>query len=204
MLTKEQLPLAGRIDMQRARIRRMDYTVIGKIATLVLDADRDANLPMNEVPYLGRRISFTGNSPGGRSVLYPVGLSLDQQELLLPNGLPKVLPSIPRPDWQGRLTIEEKTPWVLQLYEDRASGRTNVLDTEWMVFRPVHQLLMVSVGYFKGINWPKILFRSDFNGDHAVLLFQPLTGEAHIIGGRFEPNTHQVFNDDVPNVFAAP
>lgn len=204
MLTKEQLPLAGRIEMQRGRIRRMDYVVIGKIATLVLDADKDAALPLHEVPFLGRRISFTGNSPGGRSVLYPVALSLDHQEILFPNGLPKALPKIPRPDWPGRVTLEEKTPWVEQFYEERASGRTTVLDTDWLVFRPVHQILMASVGYFKGINWPKILFRADFNGDHAVLMFQPQTGEAHIIGGRFESNTHQVFENDVPNVFAAP
>jgi hypothetical protein len=199
MLAKAQPDIAGRIEVQRGRIKRMDYTVIGKLCTIALDSDREGFVPEAEVAFLGRRISFTGNSPGGKSPLHPVALSLDQQEILLPSGLPLALPKIPRPGWQGRLTIKEETPWVEQLYEERASGRTMILNREWLVFQPVHKILMLSVGYFRA-NWPKIVCKPDWNGDMMALLFDPMTGEAHLVGGRFEPLTYQRVEKDAPNL----
>jgi hypothetical protein len=204
MLTKGALDLEGRIEMQRGRVQRMDYQVIGKLCTIVLDSDRAGGEPPGEVHHLGRRISFTGQSPGGKSPLHPVALSLDQAEVLLPSGLPLSLPKIPRPGWEGRTSIKEATPWVEQLYEDRASGRTMILEREWMVFRPVHIIHMLSVGYFKGINWPKLVCKADFNGTHMALLFDPRTGEAHLVGGRIEPITYQRVESSLPNVLAMP
>jgi hypothetical protein len=203
MLLQSQLPVAGRIEMQRGRIRRQDYHVIGKLATIVMDADRDALTPEEEVKILGRRISFTGNWPErDKRKFYPVGLSLDHQDVLLPFGLPLALPQIPLPSWPGAQKLGEETPWIAQNYEDRASGRTRLLDREWWIFRPIHKILMMSVGYFKGVNWPKIVCKADLSGEHMALLFDPLNGEAHFIGGRFEPLTYQEKAADTPILFA--
>lgn len=163
--------------------------MVGKLAIIVLDADREGGIPEEEVHKLGRRITFS--TADGRLDLRPVAVSLDQQEVLLPFGLPKELPKIPRPGWPGPSVFREPTPWVEQRYEERASGKTMLLDSEWLIFRPVHKILMASTGFFRGISWPKLVIKPDVNGEHMALLLNAETGEAHFVGGRFEPLTRQ-------------
>ncbi len=187
MLTKAGIDYGQRLEIQRGRIRRMEYTTIGMLAVIVFDADQGAMTPEEERITLGRRIDLMGQK-------VPIALSPDHEDLLLPAGLPRQLPQIPDPRWPGASVVGEKTPYLPQRWQDRASGVTDLLGRKWLVCRPVATILMANVGYFKGAHWPKLEVVADFTGEHMSLLVDPTDGEAHFVGGRLLPNTRVTIN----------
>lgn len=182
MLTKDVIfDLEQRIELQRGQLRRMEYTTIGLISVIVLDADAGALCPEIERTTIGRRIQFRG-------VKFPLALSDDQQSLLLPMGLPKELPTIPDPRWPGASKFGEKTPYIEQLWQERASGRTVIGGREYLIFRPVETILLRNLGYFAHSCWPKLRCFPDGNGEHMAVLKDAETGSGFIVGGRFVPD----------------
>lgn len=183
MLTKNNaLEIEQKIEIQQGRIRRMEYQTIGLLSRIILDADATGRCPEVERLTIGRRIEFMAGN-------FPLALSEDHAELLLPAGLPKVLPDIPDPRWPGASFAGEKTPWLKQLWEERASGATIIKDREYLVFRPIVNIELRNLGYFTGCCWPKLICQTDWDGEQMALLLDPKTGAANIVGGRFMAET---------------
>lgn len=183
MLTKAKgFELDQKIEIQRGRIRRMEYQTMGLLSRIILDADAGSNCPEIERVTIGRRIEFMNTE-------FPIAISEDQVELLLPYGLPKLLPDIPDPRWPGASVVGEKTPYIKQRWEDRASARTKAAGREYLVFRPINTIEVRNLGYFRGCCWPKIRCMADFDGEQMALLLDPATGAGHLVGGRFVADT---------------
>ena len=160
----------------------MEYQTMGLLSRIILDADANSQCPEIERTTIWRRIEFMMAS-------FRVGLSEDHADLLLPEGLPKQLPRIPDPRWPGATSIGEKTPYVDQLWQERASGRTFIGGREFIVFRPIETIELRNLGYFRGCCWPKLRCMADFNGEQMALLFDPDSGAGHFVGGRFVADT---------------
>jgi hypothetical protein len=182
MLTQmKALELEQRIKIQQDRIRRMEYQTMGMLNRIILDADAGAACPEAERTAWGRRITFM-------NAKYPLALSEDGADLLFPAGLPKELPRIPDPRHPGRSFMGEKIPYLDQLWQERASGRTVAAGRNWLVFRPIETIELRNQGFFSGSCWPKLCFRADYSGNQGALLLDMDSGAAHIIGGLWLPD----------------
>src|SRR5690242_12598957 len=197
MLTKNNaLEIEQKLEIQRGRIRRMEYTTMGLLSRIILDADANSRCPEAERTTIGRRVEFMSAS-------FPLAISEDHIDLLLPAGLPKLLPDIPDPRWAGASFRGEKTPWLKQTWPDRASGATVIANREYLIFRPIHTIELRNLGYFKACCWPKLRFMADFNGELPSLMLDPDSGAGYIVGAArfslatmYRPNRLRTVNTD--------
>jgi len=166
-----QLSIEDRLKIQRERVQRGEFLALGKLITIVLEPARDANLPpRDQTKVWGVRLDWMGMGP-------MLGLSLDQQDLLISTPVPP-LPKIVDPQWMPGDSVEP--PLIEQRFEDRASGRLR--NTTFMVFQPVAQILYRMAGnpafrMIRGQDGP--------DGTHFALLIDAFSGQGHFYGGRF-------------------
>lgn len=186
MLVKPSVSFAGRLKFQKTVIRHSDYTHLALLTAISLDDEADQRVSLDELKARGRVIDL-----GAQRV--PIALSLDHQDLLLPAGLPRILPDIPDPSAPPRLSVTDPaTPFIKQLWRDRASGETVIDKVYYLVFQPVRKIVLLNDGsgmFPTGASnsaWPRILCNADGEGRHMVLLFDALSGHAFFLGGRFQ------------------
>ncbi len=199
MLTKGQVTdFEDRIRKQKDLIRRGDYRHLGMLSVISLDKEKDQRLPQAQARVIGRVIDLMDKR-------VPLAISLDEQELLLPNGFPKKLPDIVDPNYPGRMTLEEKTPYIRQAWSDRASGETYVAGTDMIVAQPVIKLIMVGDprSPLAKLGWPMVICGTDAQGRHMTFLFDPRKGVGFFVGGRFQFSTRLGRAESQPLVSAS-
>jgi hypothetical protein len=186
MLVKEVLGMEARLKGQRDRIRRGEYRHLGMLEAVSLDMEKGQRIDLVQLQVVGRVIDL------GR-LRRPLAMSLDGQDLLLPTGLPRKLPDVPDPNFPGRMTIQDVTPFIPQTYAERASFETDMLGKHWIGFQPVLKLILVNdCGVLdRRSAFPRIHCSADGEGRHMVLLVCPewrdnQSSEAYLIGGRFQ------------------
>jgi hypothetical protein len=180
MLPKTDNELEFRLNAQRRAIERMEFQHIGMLSVITMDNDSGQTTTDAGVRHLGRVIDLMDKR-------VPIALSRDHQDLLLPAGLPQKLPDVRDPE-RDRSSIQDPIPHIPQKYSDRASGETFSGGISWMVFRPVKKIIINAdsrrIGWGNS-TWPRILCEPDYAGRHTTLLFNPETGRAHFLYGRF-------------------
>jgi hypothetical protein len=180
MLPKTDKEIEFRLKAQRRSIEKVEFLHLGMLSVVTLDNDEGQVVTDRGVLELGRVIDLMDKR-------VPIALSKDHQDLLLPSGLPKVLPDIRDPE-RDRASMLEEIPHIPQKYSDRASGETFIGGTSWMLFRPVRKIVLLAdskrIG-FGNSAWPRIVCEPDYAGRHTTLLFNPETGRAHFVYGRF-------------------
>ena len=185
MLTKSQVSdFEARIKIQRDRLRRGEYRHLGMLSVISLDKEKGQTLPTDQARVIGRVVDLMGKR-------VPLAISNDDQDLLLPNGFPGVLPDIVDPSWPGRMTLEEKTPYVRQEWKHRASGETIIANTSMIVCMPVYKLILVGdpASPLAKLGWPMLYCSADGLGRHMTFFLDPRKGEGFFVGGRFQFST---------------
>jgi hypothetical protein len=166
-----QLSIEDRLKIQRERVQRAEFLPLGKLITVVLEPARDANLPpRDQTKVWGVRLDWMGMGP-------MLGLSLDQQDLLITTPVPP-LPKIVDPQWKPTDSVEP--PYISQPLEERASGRLR--GTNFVVLQPVAQILYRMAG---NPAFRMISGQAGADGTHLALLIDPSSGQGHFYGGRF-------------------
>ena len=185
MLTRLKISdFESRIKIQRDRIRRGEYHHLGMLSVISLDKEKDQTLPADQARVIGRVIDLMGNR-------VPLAISNDDQDILLPAGFPKELPDIVDPNWPGRQTLAEKTPYIKQAWGDRASGETIINNTSMIVCMPVIKLIMLAdpSSPLAKLGWPMVFCSADGMGRHMTFLLDPRKQEGFFVGGKFQFST---------------
>jgi len=184
MLAKGTADLELRLKAQEQRLRHMEYQHLGLLSVICQDNDAGQIVLDRGVREVGRRIDLMDKR-------VPIALSYDQMDLLLPAGLPLELPDIRDPQ-RNRASVDEPIPTMAQRYADRASGETAIAALRYMVFRPISTLVILKdnelVPWGNSV-WPRVHCGPDREGRHMVLLFDPKSGRAHFVFGRFQFST---------------
>lgn len=184
MLIKVSKDLELILKSQEQRLRHMEYQHIGLLSVVSLDDELGQQISLDELRVQGRVVDLMDKR-------VPLAMSLDHHDLLLPNGLPKQLPPIVDPAYPGRQSIHEKVPMIDQQWVDRASGETFVGGKPWIVLQPVRKLIVLrdARGNPRDAAWPRLICQADYAGRHMLLLFNPESGRAHLVFGRFQFST---------------
>jgi hypothetical protein len=209
LLTKVKISdFQERVKIQRDRIRRGEYQHLGMLSVISLEKEKGQQLPADQARVIGRVIDLMDKR-------VPLGISPDMQDLLLYAGFPRELPDIVDPNYPGRMTLAEKTPFIRQTWADRASGETHIAGADMIVAQPVCKLILVGdpLSPFGKLGWPMIHCDVDSLGRHTMFLFNPLKVlatrrgspfvEAFIVGGRFQFSTRGVQTEGKPALASA-
>lgn len=127
IITKPTFTLADRLKIQQERNRNREYLAIGRLTSVVFEAQRDTSgLSDSKARYhSGAQRRALANQPGmhpfseKQTVLWSsitldwlgyknaplIALSRDKHDLLLPNGMPP-LPDIPDPRWVAQHSLD--------------------------------------------------------------------------------------------------
>ena len=213
VLTKPTFTLADRLKIQQQRIRDREYIMVGRLTTVVFEGQRStAGLSQSQARY-----SNSGQAKYLPDHMKPfsqkqaelwasltldwlthknaplIGISRDQQDILLPHGLTP-LPPIPDPRWTPK-HAEEVCPRIPQLLTgcpvvgDRV--RDKLTDRAGHVYGILHPILELCIvlrggqggfGRIKGAVNPA-------DGTHLAMLIDdadPNNLQAYFVGGRFQ------------------
>lgn len=190
MTTK--LALHDVLKIQRERLRAGEgagYRMIGRVVWLGLELQLDHE-PTPVERLVGGRLDWQNSGP-------MLAMSLDQQDLLFPDGMAK-LPQIPDPTWtppelkrfDDGSTEADRRDWVApqppllhQSWQERAVGRFMASGETWLVFQPVTQIC------YRPLGIPTYGFvtcqPSAWTNTTMALIVNENTMQAHLYGGRF-------------------
>ena len=182
------------LNWQAKQIQTGQYEFLGKVNKIVLDPGAQGS---------GRPIAVVGGKLGLSLEFYAggpaVGVTKDGGSLLLLSPItldgkpgPGRLPDMPDPGWSppapsnADLTgptpyIAPRPPMLKQPLDERARGK--LAGTQYLVFGPISQILI----YPPHLDVTLLAFcRADLRGMQMELLVHGGTGEAFLIGGKFE------------------
>jgi hypothetical protein len=189
-----QFEIQQLIEFRRGQVRRKEFSPLGKLERIQFEKSSVAELRANPLTAKKQTVHLDWYNKGPMIALTP-----DHQDLLFcaPAEHPPALPDptfVPKqlvdshgsllPDWKKRMN----RPTIEQRLRDRASGILR-LKEEWLVFQPVHQILLIVPG--SGGGWVSIDCKHDDSGRHTTLIMReahPNLFEAHILFGRHEIN----------------
>lgn len=212
VLTKPTFTLADRLKIQQQRGRDRDYIVIGRLTTVVFEAQRkisglsqsrprysnskQANaMPDSMKPFSEKQTvlwtSITLDWLSHKNAPL-IAISRDRQDILLPNGLTP-LPDIPDPRWTPK-NANDVVPRIPQLLtgcpvvgdrvRDKITDRTGRV---YGVLHPVLELCVMLAGVQGGFG--RIRGGVDpSDGTHLALLIDdsdPHQLQGYFVGGRF-------------------
>ena len=215
LITRPTFTLADRIKVQQQTVRDKNYIVVGRLTSVVFEAQRDTSGFSQSRPryHSAEQARQMANQPAmqpfseKQNVLWssitldwlthknsPVlAISRDRQDILLPMGMTP-LPDIPDPRWTPK-TAGEIAPRIPQLLTgcpvvgDRV--RDKITDRAGRVYGVIHPILELCVllGGSQG-GFGKIKGGVDpSDGTHLALLIDdsdPRQLQAHFVGGRFQ------------------
>lgn len=217
-IPKSHWTLTGRLKIQQERIRDRQYQKIARLTTIVMEKqmstrgisqarrfDRCSNptevkrqfaagqlseqmLPLDSWQSMAW-VNMTLDWLGHRDAPL-LAISLDRNDLLLPNGLTP-LPNIPDPTFVPKAAAEI-APRIPQKLEDRACGRIRdrISGKTYLIFQPLTEL-QVMCGGGKESGFGRIRCVTDpADGTHAALLINQEPDnegrmEAYFVGGSF-------------------
>jgi len=213
LLTKPTFTLADRLKIQQDRARDRDYIVIGRLTSVVFEAQRkltgfsqsrpryhnsqQAHLMQDQLkPFsesqtkLWASITLDWLTHKNAPV---IALSRDRQDLLLPSGMPP-LPDIPDPRWvpKAATDVAPRIPQLLTgcpVVGDRV--RDKITDRQGRVYGVLHPvtslcvMLMSAGGTFASIKGGV----DPSDGTHLAMLIDdsdPRQLRGYFVGGRFQ------------------
>ena len=213
LITKPTFTLADRIKVQQQQCRDKNYIVVGRLTTVVFEAQRDtsglsqsrarysnpeqykhtseAMAPFSEVQtklWLSTTLDWLShkNAP-------MVAISRDRQDILLPLGLTP-LPDIPDPRWTPK-DASEIAPRIPQLLTgcpvvgDRVTDKiTSREGRSYGVLHPILELCVMLAGVQGGFGRIRGAVDSS-DGTHLAMLIDdsnPHQMQAYFVGGRFQ------------------
>lgn len=215
LITKPTFTLADRLKIQLEKIRNRDYTLIGRLTTVVFEAQRDIRgLSSARARYTNQdQIKQFADRPAlqpfseKQTVLWCsttldwltnkqsplLAISRDRQDILLPLGMAP-LPNIPDPRWVPK-TANDIAPRIPQLLTgcpvvgDRVKDKITARDGRvYGVIHPVLELCIMLAGVQGGFG--RIRGAVDpSDGTHLALLIDdsdPRNLQAYFVGGRFQ------------------
>jgi hypothetical protein len=199
VLTPPTFTLADRLRFQQERVRDRDYTIIGRLTTVVFEAQRNirglsqsravrSDLSPKQTQ-LWCSITLDWLSHKNAPIL---ALSRDRQDLLLPNGMTP-LPHIPDPRWVPK-TSGEVAPRIPQLLTgcpvvgDRVTDKiTDRKGITYGVLHPITELCIMLAGATGGFGRIRGIV-DPADGTHLALLIDdshPHQLRGYFVGGKF-------------------
>jgi len=213
VLTRPTFTLADRLKIQQERFRRHDYISVGRLTSVIFEAQRDtrglsASRPRyhNAEQYKTTPDSMAPFSEK-QTVLWAsitldwlthknapmIAVSRDRQDLLLPQGM-GTLPPIPDPRWVPKQAgdIAPRIPQLLTgcpVVGDRVRDKITARDGRvYGVIHPVLELCVMIMG--AGGTFARIKGGVDpADGTHLALLIDdsnPQQLQGYFVGGRFQ------------------
>lgn len=181
------LDLEALISFRRDCVRDRKFAPLGLLEKVMLEKSAVAvttGNPLAQRKDMSASIQFMKQGP-------LLGLSPDGQDILVCTPM-KPPPNLPDPSWvpkpiyykQGTragFLKPQKPRMIKQLLEHRATCVLKGKDgTEWIVFQPVHQLLILRQDR---TGMDIVQCGADRTGKHTALLYNPETLEAHFLFG---------------------
>lgn len=172
------LPMETRLEIRRQKARDKNaYTVLGRMHTLVFDPD-GMNLPELDYPVMYQNAIQWLEEPFPR-----IAVTKDEQDILILDPIPHPQ-DVNHPKEREVTTLEEYKVYggtrpkpVPQRYRDR----TNEEMGQFLVIRPVHQILF----YTMGLTSAKFLMPGvGPDGSRMAFLIDPKRKEGHLVGGQ--------------------
>ena len=191
--------LASALARQDGRVLRREYEPLGMLETVQFDteglaADSDywqrlkSERSVISDPRLVAMFDWYKTGP-------LLGFSADQKELLVVSPMPPP-PKIPDPDWEPTLIYDpkgqaslkqEEKPLIEQKLARIATGRVQINRRKWMVFQPIHQLLLIDV---RRRGFITVHFVADSFGRHCCLLYSLHRQRGHFLCGQVQVENH--------------
>jgi hypothetical protein len=213
VLTKPTFTLADRMKIQQQCCRDRNYIAIGRLTTVVFEAQRDTRgLSQSRKRWHNPeqyKTTSEAMSPFSekQTVLWSsitldwlthknaplIAISRDRKDLLLPGGMPK-LPDIPDPRWVPKEAgdIAPRIPQLLTgcpVVGDRVTDKITARNGQvFGIIHPIKQLCVMLMGA-QG-TFANIVGKVDpADGTHLALLIDdsnPLEMRGYFVGGRFQ------------------
>jgi hypothetical protein len=212
LITKPTFTLADRLRIQQQRITDRDYIVIGRLTTVVFEAQRDTrglsqsrkrwSNPHQEkhtseamAPFSKRQAELWASITLDwltHKHAPLIAVSRDRKDLILPNGL-GVLPAIPDPRWTPKKAgdVAPRIPQLLTgcpVVGDRVTDKITARDGH--VYGVIHPVLELCI-MLAGVNGTFGRIRGGVDpadGTHLALLIDdsnPHQLQGNFVGGRF-------------------
>jgi hypothetical protein len=212
LITKPTFTLADRLKIQNDRVRDRDYTIIGRLTSVLFEAQRNISgfsqsrprwqnsdqakhTPAHMAPFSERQTvlwsSITLDWLSHKNAPL-IAISRDRQDILLPNGMTP-LPDIPDPRWVPK-NASEIAPRIPQLLTgcpvvgDRVRDKITARNGRvYGVIHPVLELCIMLAGVQGGFG--RIKGGVDpSDGTHLALLIDdsnPHQMRGYFVGGKF-------------------
>lgn len=209
IVTKPTLTLADRLKIQQDRVRDKDYIAIGRLTSVLFEAQRDTSGFSQSRPRYHNADQAKAMSDAlkpfseKQTVLWCsitldwlthknaplIAISRDRKDLLLPQGMTR-LPDIPDPRWvpQQASDVCPRIPQLLTgcpVVGDRVRDKITARDGRvYGVLHPIVELCVMLAGVQGGFG--RIRGRVDpSDGTHLALLIDDAM-HGYFVGGRFE------------------
>jgi hypothetical protein len=213
VITKPTFTLADRLKIQQQRFRDKDYIVVGRLTSVIFEAQRDIRgLSQSRKRYANaeqHKYTTEAMAPFSekQALLWAsitldwlthknapmIAVSRDRRDLLLPNGMAP-LPPIPDPRWTPKdaTSIAPRIPQLLTgcpVVGDRVRDKITARDGQvYGIIHPVIELCIMLMG--AGGTFARIRGGVDpSDGTHLALLIDdsnPLEMQGYFVGGRFQ------------------
>lgn len=182
------------ISLHRGQIRRREWSqLLGRLEQVLIEPSGVSRLADNPLTLTKKQTAALDWYGQG-----PLTALSHQGELLVCDAMLKP-PRIPDPGWlppadwavtqPGQpMPKPPKAPTIEQRLRDRAAGVVEIEKKEWLVFQPIHQVLLLSYG---GKGFTTVNCRPDLSGRHTILLYQPRTKEAFFLFGRLTVDSYE-------------
>lgn len=213
LITKPTFTVANRIKLQQQQSRDKNYIVVGRLTTVVFEAQRDTSgisqsraryqnseqykyVPEAMAPFSEKQVTLWNSTTLdwlSHKNAPMLAISRDRQDILLPMGMTP-LPDIPDPRWTPK-DANEVTPRIPQLLTgcpvvgDRVQDKITARDgTVYGVLHPILELCIMLAGAQGGFG--RIRGGVDpSDGTHLAMLIDdsnPHQMQAYFVGGRFQ------------------
>jgi hypothetical protein len=181
-LTGNTLQARDVMKIKARRVKDDDYTIVGKVMTIVLEASRNVSVPDPGITArVGLTLEWLNAKNGPVLAVGGVGNHIDHGDLILPFPVP-ALPMIPDPRYQRKSLEDPLPPRIAQPLEERACGKIRGKDgSTFLVFSPVEDILVQP----NGVNgFMRIEGRTNpADGTKLTFLWHVESGAGFFVGG---------------------
>ncbi len=188
------LELSNRLARQMQRVQRHEYLALGRLEKVHVEAAGIAHVagnPLVSNPKRSAGMDWYNTGPG-------IGWTVDNELVIV--GALEPPPPIPDPNHnptpkytqptatQGAFLIEEsvRPRLMIQDMAHYADCVVNFAGSEWLVFQPVHSILLLSA---KG-GFTAITTKPDPQGRSCCLIYEPRSKRAHFLYGAYAIMDH--------------
>jgi hypothetical protein len=181
------LDAIGMVEIQRGMVRRREFRPLGRLEKITLGENAVPHADTSNPLWKSRvqEVSLDWQNKGPL-----IGVANNSDDILICSPMIHP-PDLPDPTWtqprdsagriipagmQDGFPVPQVPPRIPQRLRDRCYGQRD----GWLIFQPLSQALFIlhdrtGLGLIK--------FSADYQGNHAVLLYDPKREEGHIVFG---------------------